>query len=141
MNTISDLWGAEQLPIRDGLYMVAGESYVLRVDAEVPEGFQVLEEFDLGEWLRANPDELTWVYVTHTIKIDSGYLCCGEGSYGSEGFFARLDTSERLVWAVYLEESNPFVEISIDDNRAIFKSSSGITVTVDLEDPIFNLRK
>jgi hypothetical protein len=66
-----------------------------------------------------------------------GYLCCGEGSYGSEGFFCRLDQHKSLVWVVYLENSNPFVDASVSNTSATFTSSAGVAITVNLGAPEF----
>lgn len=67
-------------------------------------------------------------------------MCCGEGSYGSEGFFGRLDHHKNLLWVVYIEGSNPFVDVSVGGTAATFISSSGVSITVDLETPEFRLR-
>ena len=141
ITVIKNLWLAENLPIRDGLYRAAGMSRTVRIDPTVPGGLVVLESFDLDAFLRADPEWLTAidVLVRQTLPDGSGYLCGGEGSYGSEGFFGRLDRHQELVWVVYLQRSNPITEIAVDGEHATFTSSSGLSITVDLTSPEFDL--
>ncbi len=136
---IGRLWLAENLPIRDGLYRPDGSAREVCVDETAPGGLRLLEPFDLTAFLALDPEHTTSIIVTKEQELSdgSGYLCCGEGSYGSEGFFGRLDQHRELVWVVYLEEDNPFVQIDVAGTRAEFVSSSGVSVTVDLTSPDF----
>jgi hypothetical protein len=136
MSTISEIWNDGRAPIRDGLYLSNGHSYEVRVDSTADKGFEVLGEFDLDAVLTSEPDWLTTVDVTKEIELPGeGFLCCGEGSYGSEGFFARLDQRRHLTWLVYLEESNPFIEILTEGTAARFVSSSGVEIVLDIDQP------
>jgi hypothetical protein len=84
--------------------------------------------------LSVDPERRTVIDMTvvKALPDGSGYLCAGEGSYGSEGFFGRLGQDRNLVWVVYLEESNPFVDAVVDDGRrAKFTSSSGVSIAVE----------
>ncbi|SCG37568.1 hypothetical protein [Micromonospora zamorensis] len=138
-STIARLWLADNLPIRDGLYRADGLTRAVRAGPSTPGGLALLEPFDLEAWLLANPEWHTTIITTIELPLPdgSGYLCCGEGSYGSEGFFARLDQLNMLVWVVYLEDSNPFVDAAIHGPHATVRSSSRLSVTVDLTSPEF----
>ncbi|EAM8245442.1 hypothetical protein CLL99_003417, partial [Salmonella enterica subsp. enterica serovar Thompson] len=65
------------------------------------------------------------------------YCCVGEGSYGSEGFVAYLDENKNLVWVLYSEESNPFINVSeyIPD-IIIVESSSNIRLKININNPM-----
>jgi hypothetical protein len=67
----------------------------------------------------------------------SGYACCGDGSHGSEGFFARLDRGRNLVWVEALGDSNPFERATVEGSMATFTNNLGNSITVDLADPDF----
>lgn len=56
---------------------------------------------------------------------DGGFLCVGEGSWGSEGFFGRPAWDGGIVWLVYPEYANPFTEIEVRGRQAVFRSTSG----------------
>jgi hypothetical protein len=136
---IERLWLADNLPIQDGLYRADGAAYGVQVDVSVEGGIKVLASFSLEEFLSRHPDMVTSIDTTleRPLPHGVGYLCCGEGSYGSEGFFGRLDQHRTLVWVVYLENSNPFVDASITNTSATFMSSAGVSITVDLGTPEF----
>ncbi|MET9935812.1 MULTISPECIES: hypothetical protein [unclassified Streptomyces] len=66
---------------------------------------------------------------------ERGLLWGGEGSYGSEGFLARLTADRALIRAMFFRESNPFDRIRPSGNAATFSSTSGVEITVDIGDP------
>lgn len=136
---IESLWLAENLPIRDGLYCANGTAYDVRVDSSVQGGLKVLDPISVEEFMAEDPDMVTSIDVTlkKPLPNNLGYAFCGEGSYGSEGFFGRLDQNNNLVWVVYLEYSNPFTDALIGDGEVTFHSSSDVSVTVDLKSPEF----
>jgi hypothetical protein len=93
---------------------------------------------DLEALLAADPEWVTCIDITVEKELPdgSGYLCCGEASHGSEGFFGRLDRNKNLV-RVYLQDSNPFIEAVLDTTHATVTSSSEVSITVDLTSPEF----
>ena len=110
------------------------------MDASAEDALKILAPFSLEKFLARHPDMVTSIDVTleKLLPPGVGYLCCGEGSYGSEGFFGQLDQHRNLVWVVYLEASNPFVGVSMSNTSATFMSSAGASITVDLRAPEFN---
>lgn len=137
MNTLSELWNMGRLPIRDGLYISSGDAYSVQVAPVAPGGIEIVGSLDLDALLSADPDWLTSIDITKEAEIEggAGRLVAGEGSHGSEGFFARVDDDGNLRWVVYLEDSNPFIDISVSDDEATFTSSSGVSITVDINRP------
>jgi hypothetical protein len=138
---IEGLWRAGKLPAWNGLYRADGESRVARLDATRPEGMVLLGPLDLDALLRDDPDWVTAADVTLELKLvdGSGFMCCGEGSHGSDGFICRIDSRKRLVWAVFLEDSDPFIEMVVNGGRVEATSSSGISVSMDLATREFGL--
>lgn len=137
MSTITNLWANENLPIHDGLYTAAGDSYTVRLDPAGPPGIEIPGTFDLDEFLKPDPDWLTSIDVQGELELPdgTGWLFRGEGSYGSEGFFGRYDQDKNLVWVMYFERSNPFIDIKLSGTVATFTSSSDVTVSVDVDRP------
>lgn len=134
---IRRLWQADNLPVRDGLYRADGAAYHVQVDTSVEGNLKVLAPFSLEAFTSHYPDMITVIDTTleKALPDGSGYLCCGEGSYGSEGFFGRIDQCRDLVWVVYLENSNPFISARIDGSSVAFTSSAGVTIKVNLGSP------
>jgi hypothetical protein len=136
--TLAQLWGRGELPIRDALYLADGRAFAVALDARAPGGLTVCEPFDLDALLAQDPEWVTSLAVSKQVELrpedGGGFVCCGEGSWGSEGAFARLRPDGAPMWVVYLERSNPFtvVDIDVQSRVARFRSSSGVRVSVAL---------
>ena len=97
----------------------------------------VRESFDAPMLIAEDPKWLTKLIPLDEVPLKSGDLLWGgEGSWGSEGFFARVRPDDSLVWAVFFMDSNPFEEgIEVRGKYAKFHSSAEISFTVDIDDP------
>ncbi|WP_079038743.1 hypothetical protein [Streptomyces sp. NBRC 110028] len=136
MSEIERLWGDFLLPIRDALHFPDGHSYDVTLAPETSRGLQILAPFDLNAMLASDPNWTSSVDGLNELDLEgSGFLWAGEGSYGSEGFIARLTIDRTLVWAIFFEESNPFQEIRLSGTTATFTSTSGIDITLNIDDP------
>ena len=129
MSKIQELWRDGMLPIEDGVFFADGRSFAVEV---VGSTLRVVSELDLTE----DPDWLTSVDITRECPTPGGFVCAGEGSHGSEGFFARLAANKRLVWVCYLSESNPFEKLAVNDHTLTAVSTAGVTITVNLDTPV-----
>jgi hypothetical protein len=139
--SIVDLWLAGTLPIHSALYRADGTAITVRFEPSAPGGLSLLEPFPFEAAMRADPDYVSQIDITvqQELPDGTGYLVCGEGSYGSDGFFGRLGATKSLIWVVYLENCNPFVSVAVESTLAIFTSSSDVVITVDLEAPGFGV--
>ncbi|QZL08827.1 hypothetical protein K2224_38030 (plasmid) [Streptomyces sp. BHT-5-2] len=138
MTVIERLWVDYRLPDLDGLYLPDGRSYEVFLDADAASGIRFGESFDLDEVLAEDPDWVTDIGRNRSVSLaDGGFLWGGEGvSHGSYGFCGRLRADHTLVWVLFLEDSNPFTEIRVSGNAAVFRSTSGKSITVDIDDPL-----
>jgi hypothetical protein len=132
--TLRQLWEWEKLPIRDALYLADGRAFAVELDEQAPGGLTVNDPFDLDALFREDPEWVTSFVVSKNVELEDGrgYVCCGEGSWGSEGLFARLSPDGEPVWVVCLERSNPFIDIDVRDRVVRFRSSAGVSVSVAL---------
>ncbi|MFE3932838.1 hypothetical protein ACFXPJ_03295 [Streptomyces goshikiensis] len=136
VTAIELLWEDFQLPVRDALYFADGRSCEVDLDSGVPGGVRVLAPFDLDERLERDPSWVSSVDGLVAVDLGSkGLLWGGEGSYGSQGFIARLTVDRALIWAMFFTESNPFDRIHLSGRMATFSSTSGFKVTVDIDEP------
>ncbi|WP_406512476.1 hypothetical protein OG851_21685 [Streptomyces sp. NBC_00161] len=136
MTAIERLWADFELPIRDALHFADGHSCNVDLDSDAPGGLRVLAPFDLDEILESDPSWVSSVDGLTAVDLGSrGLLWGGEGSYGSEGFIARLTVDRALIWAIFFTESNPFDRIQLSGDVATFSSTSGFEITVDIDDP------
>jgi hypothetical protein len=133
MTEIVRLWREGQLPIKDGVYFADGRSYAVDV---VHGRLSVVGQFDLAEILAEDAGWVTNIHITRKVVAPGGFACAREGSWGSEGFFGRLGADEQLVWVCYLSEGNPFDRVAVADGMVTAMSTSGLTITVDLDAPV-----
>lgn len=137
--SIIDLWLANERPAVDGWFQADGSAWTVEVDGPQLSWFNVGEPLDLDGLLAEHPESLTGA-DTHPqglaeLPDGSGYVCCGDGSLGSEGFFARLDQNRGLVWLVSLLDSNPFQRAEVHGSLATFTNNLGNSLTIDLTKP------
>jgi hypothetical protein len=133
MSEIEELWRSGRLPIEDGVFFADGRSFAVDV---VDSRLEAVDEVDLAQILADDPDWVTSIDITREVPAPGGFVCAGEGSHGSEGFFARLDEAKNLVWVCYLSESNPFDSVTVTGNTVTAVSTSGLSITVDQDAPV-----
>jgi hypothetical protein len=139
---IVQLWAEGLAPGWDGLYRADGSARALRLAGGARlDGFDLGLPLDLEALLAQDPDNVTSVDIARGVDValpdGFGYVCGGEGSHGSEGFFARLDKDRNLMWIVMLTDSNPFEKAEVRGRLATFTNNLGNSVTVDLDHPEF----
>jgi hypothetical protein len=136
-STIERLWQEYGLPAADGLYFPDGTAFEVRVTPEEPAGLRIGGAFDIEQLLSEEPDLISYVDGLTAHELPTGdVLWAGEGSYGSDGFFGRVTPDRSLVWAVFLEEVNPFGTIELSGRAGTFTSTLGVSITVDIDDPV-----
>ncbi|MFI9078293.1 hypothetical protein ACIGW8_17705 [Streptomyces sioyaensis] len=138
LSAIERLWADYQLPDVDGLYFPDGRSFEVFLDADSASGIRFGDAFDLEEVLAEDPDWVTDIGRHQSVPLaGGGFLWGGEGvSHGSYGFCGRLHSDHTLVWALFFEDSNPFTDIRVSGNTAVIRSTSGVLLTVDIDDPM-----
>jgi hypothetical protein len=138
---ITELWLAGVAPAWHGLYRADGSARAVEVDGPALSRFGLGEPIDLDGLLVEDPGNVTAIDIHPlglvTLPDGSGYVCCGDGSHGSAGFFGRLDPGRNLVWVVSLGDSNPFTGATVEGARARFTNNLGNSLAVDLASPDF----
>lgn len=139
MSRIVDLWRLGMAPSVSALCRADGSAYRARVDGADLSHFQIGEAFDLDAHLAAEPEDVTYIdeCARATLPDGSGYVCCGDGAHGSEGFFARIDLQANLLWIVFLHNGNPFHRIGIYNSVVTFVNNLERTLSVDLTDHMY----
>ncbi len=138
MKNIIQLWEDNLLPIKDAIYFSNGRSFLCKIMDYPTLHIERNGEFDFSAFYEKNKDEVTDIDKFREIKLANNCYCCvGEVSYGSEGFVAYLDENKNLVWVLYSEESNPFINVSeyIPD-IIIVESSSNIRLKININNPM-----
>ncbi|MFF5176039.1 hypothetical protein ACFY3U_25905 [Micromonospora sp. NPDC000089] len=139
MNHVLELWRQACVPGISGLYRADGSARHVEIDDASLCCFQVGSLFDLDTVLAVEPDNVSEIDESTRVDLPSGggFLVCGEGAHGSEGFFARLDEREELVWVVFLRDGNPFRKIRLSGSDATFVNNLDRSITINLLDPLY----
>ena len=141
MSRVEELWLMHEAPYWDGMYRADGSARDAEVDSPALSWLDLGASFDIDAMLAEDPEYLTGIDIhpdgLAELPDGSGYVCCGEGTLGADGFFARLDRDRNLIWLVSLTNSNPFVRATAAGSLASFTNNLGNTLTIDLGDPDF----
>jgi hypothetical protein len=139
MSGIAEIWSAGCAPAVDGLYQFDGSARAVSVGGAGLPWFDLGAPIDLDAMMIEDPENLMEIDVCAQSELPNGigYLCCGEGALGSQGFFAKLGVANDLRWIVSLRASNPFEHLVIHGTSASFFNNLGNSITIDLQDPNF----
>jgi len=141
VNSVLTVFGAlvraGSVPCVEGLFRADGT--VRRVDYDGPR----LSRFEVGPlfvptW-QFDPDDMADIDWADRagLPADKGSVCCGEGPMGADGFFARLDPDGVPIWAVFMTNSNPFLQTRVEGMVATFTNNLQRSIVIDLELPEF----
>jgi hypothetical protein len=132
-----ELWRSGLLPATDGLYRADGSARSVDVDGPKLSWLDLGAPLNLDALLAADPEDVFEfdVCAEAVVPDGSGYVCCGDGAMGADGFFARLDPRRDLVWVVTSTKTNPFMRVSVEGSLATFTNNVDSSVTVDLAGP------
>jgi hypothetical protein len=139
MNRVALLWRQGMVPGFAGLYRANDAARSIEIDGAALTSFRVGAPFDFAERLAADSGYLAEIDESARVALPfgGGFVCCGEGAHGSEGFFARLDADGDLVWVVFLPDGNPFYEVNVHGSRITCTNNLGRRVSVDLTDELY----
>ena len=71
------------------------------------------------------------VDVFDRIEVDDYVVVCGDGGMGNEGYIARLDQENKLVWSLFSTVSNPFMKIVIEGDFIYVQSSHNFWMVIN----------
>lgn len=136
MKSIVDLWNEHLLPIKNAVYFADGTAFSIDITLYPEPRFEKGDDFCFSDFFKNNEDEITDVDLFKKKSLSNkGWLCFGEGSYGSEGFIACLNSDDKLIWVLYSENSNPFVDMKEVEGVVYVKSSLNICLRIKINDP------
>lgn len=115
-SVLQNAWHRGQIPIANAICFPDGRMLLLSLNWEagyVPQ-ISVLGETRIEEFLSKQPDWFAEVEPLCELTLPGvGTLLAGEGSYGSDGFFALVDERGNFVYSAFFTSSNPFVALDL----------------------------
>lgn len=138
MKLLNDYIRNFQIPLINAIFYPNGK--ILIIDSYyVGEKYiiQLLCESSIDSFFTYNePNEVSNFDVYYKADYGKYRTMCGEGSYGSDGIIYTLDVTEsKLLWAIYLNNSNPFNKINYIDEKIIVYSTKGFKLIIPFESP------
>jgi hypothetical protein len=132
-------WRAGRIPLVSAVSYADGHMLLLTIEHYgLRTLVRPLAETALESFLAFNPD--WWAEVTPTVRLDlpgGDYVATGEGPNGSDGFVALCSQQGELRFSIFLDGSNPFVQLSFDaPSRSLTASNNlGERWIFDVEQP------
>lgn len=130
---MSTWWAEGRLPITNGVFFDDGRwipvqpQMMCRLDS--PSGgtwYAIHRGLPRGIAELNNADSAGFSAITERIEAmvaDEGRnlcVCCGEGSFGGDGFVGLLHADTRMpIWIAFFDNSNPFVSVALTDHDVI----------------------
>ncbi len=138
MKTLNDFISTYQIPLINAIFYDDGK--ILVIDSYyVGEIFElrILCESNINSFFLFNEiDDVSNFDITCTRDYDRYRIACGEGSYGSDGIICVVDIiKHKLLWVIYLNNSNPFNEIDYICEEVIASSTKGFKLIIPIKAP------
>jgi len=133
----SSLLRSGRVPRIDGFFRAGGGVREVLYDGPQLSWFRLGPPFTPDwEYDIDDIEEIDWADRADLVS-QQGSVCCGEGSMGADGFFARLDPAGIPIWVAFMTRSNPFLHVRVDGAIAIFTNNLDHSVIIDLNQPTY----
>ena len=138
MKTLNDFISTYQIPLINAIFYDDGK--ILVIDSYyVGEKFElrILCESNINSFFLFNEiDDISNFDIIYTKNYNGYCIACGEGSYGSDGIIYVVDiTKHKLLWGIYLNNSNPFSRIDYVCEEVIASSTKGFKLIIPIKAP------
>ena len=136
MKTLTDFIGNCQIPLINAIFYPNGDILVL--DSHyVGEKYalQVLCKSSIGSFFSYHDlDEVSSFDICYKAEYDGYCVMCGEGSFVADGIIYAKDTVEdKLLWAIFLDNSNPFYKVDFTDDNVLAYSTKEFKLIIPIK--------
>ncbi len=106
---INELIGNNKCPLINAFFFSNGDMLVLNNDNSY---IGVLCKSSIESYFYYNSeDSVSSFDILNKYETDKFIISIGEGSYGGDGVIQLDDKSGKLIWFLFLDNSNPFIEV------------------------------
>lgn len=85
-------------------------------------------------------DSYEWADIFIQDKLvlfdNSGQVFVGSGGLGSDGFIVFATNDNKLVWSIFSESTNGFIEVKQKGDILLVESGSGYNYSIPIENPL-----
>lgn len=142
---IEELWRNRTAPRANSITISDGTMVIIECETFEPEDPNVkpitivrpLAVSTLDSYFSYNSDDFASLHVNGSVSNGDLILYYGEADNdGASGFIALESVSNaRLIWLVFLMDSNPFVEGWLSDTAVEVRSTLGTRWTIPIQKP------
>ncbi|MER5256018.1 hypothetical protein [Streptomyces sp. NPDC002855] len=140
MGLIERLWGAGEMPFRDGLYRPDDTGLAVHVDGPgayhpdtgQPIPFRLGAPIDVARAIEEDGVTEAHPAFESPLPDGAGRICGGGSGMGNIGYLARLDADRSLRWVAVMFCANPFVGVRHEGGTAVFTNDWGNRLALDL---------
>ncbi|MDM5249145.1 MULTISPECIES: hypothetical protein [unclassified Lysinibacillus] len=68
-------------------------------------------------------------------ETDDFTVSIGEGSFGGDGIVQLNDKTGKLIWFLFLDNSNPFIKAELENDSIQVTSTKGIKIKIPIHNP------
>jgi hypothetical protein len=129
-----------QVPIVQSIIFPNGD--LLRFERSVdvnekPENINFSDKSTIDDFFEQNSEDyISHCYTTISTENNDYIAYAGEGSWGGDGIIYVVKKSDnQLVWFLFSDKSNPFIEIKIKENTVIAVSTLNECWTIPINSP------
>lgn len=135
MNEIQENWEDKKLHYDDGVLFANGDFYHFDII-----NLKLNEQLIDKKVTKNSIDSLQLVDVFIQDKIslakNMGQVFVGSGGLGADGFIVFSSNDNKLVWSIFSESTNGFIEVQQKEDILIVESGSGYNYSIPIENPL-----
>ena len=108
-------WNEGKLLCAEGVTFANGSVFLFNlIRLKMTKNPLVYQETNLVDYLTTYPK--FWVETVIQEKLElpdqQGWIICGSGALGADGFIVHVSLDNELQWSLFSEESNPFINLA-----------------------------
>ena len=135
--TLQDYWEQKTIPAID---LVFADGRVIMLEENwCRKKYNISQKSTLEEFERLygeEPEDIIQILFEPAINPFDGCIAYyGAGGMGNEVFIAYTDNQNKLLWSMFFDFSNIFIDAKIVDNKIIATTENRLIFTIPVENP------
>ena len=135
MDMIQENWKEEKLYALSGFVFENGKFFPFDII-----NLKLNEKFIPKKETMISPYSVQWseIFVQESFKLadNKGKIVIGSGGLGADGFIAFVSNEGKLLWSIFSESTNGFIEVIEKENLIFLESGSGYNYAISLDNPL-----
>jgi len=135
MNIIQEKWKETKLFLSSGFVFENGDVFLFDIiNLKLDEECIATKKRKIGKF------SIHWgdVFIQEKLQIPNcdNKIIVGSGGLGSDGFIVLVSNKNELIWSIFSESTNGFINIKYQENTVLVESGSGYNYIIPLDEPL-----